>query len=74
MPEWGYWSLFFVVSLASLAAARLLDRGFGGGDSSSQGGVPPRPPTPSATPSSLVPRSVSATPRPEPLSVQVPLD
>jgi hypothetical protein len=74
MPEWGYWSLFFIVSLASLAAARGLDRGFGGGSSSSGGGVQARTHAPSSTPSSLVPHSVSATPRPEPLSVQVPLD
>lgn len=73
MPEWGYWSLFFIVSLASLAAARRLDRGFGGGTASGSGvGLPVS--APSATTSSLAPNSTPATPRPEPLSVQVPLD
>lgn len=74
MPDWGYWSLFFIVSLASLAAARRLDRGFGGAGSSSSGGLPTRAAAASGTTSSLVPHSMPATPRPEPLSVQVPLD
>ena len=69
MPEWGYWSLFFAVSLASLAAARRLDRGSAGGSS----GISTRLPPPSATTSSLVPRSGPPAPPPEPLSVQVPL-
>ena len=66
--------LFFVVSLTSLAAARRLDRGFGGAGSSSSGGLPTRSPIPSTTTSSLVPHSLPATPRPDPLSGQVPLD
>ena len=73
MPEWGYWSAFFIVSLASLAAARRLDRGFGAGGSSSSG-ISARLPAPSTTTSSLVPCSGTAAPPPEPLSVQVPLD
>ncbi|MBK7772726.1 MAG: hypothetical protein IPL19_02985 [Sandaracinaceae bacterium] len=69
MPEWGYWSFFFVVSLASLAAARRLDRGSTPGS----GGISTRLPPPSATTSSLVPRSGPTAPPAEPLSVQVPL-
>ena len=69
MPEWGYWSLFFAVSLASLAAARRLDRGSAGGNSSISARLPP----PSATTSSLVPRSGPPAAPAEPLSVQVPL-